>query len=92
MSSVVVLASEELRQVLREEVEALRRELRDALAATHSEQLLSPTEAAAELGVSPRTVQRWLRESPNVIARGRIRRISRANLQILAGRAVDAGP
>jgi hypothetical protein len=85
VSPIETAIADAVRAVVREEVEPLRRELRAALAGVRGEQLLSAPEAALELGVSRRTVSRWFATSPDVVARGRIRRISRANLRHLAG-------
>jgi excisionase family DNA binding protein len=79
---------EEVRAIVRDELEAVKREILAALAQAAGERLLSVTEAAEEYNTSSRTIQRWIRVGNlPVSGRGRVRRVSRADLDRLTGRA-----
>jgi excisionase family DNA binding protein len=56
------------------------------------DELLTPSEVAAELGVTPRTVQRWIAQGrlPAIRVGGRDR-VSRSSLATVAGNAAVAG-
>jgi len=79
---------DEVREIVRAELETAKREILAAVAAITGERLLSVPEAADEYAVSPRTIQRWIRTGDlPVQGMGRVRRVRRGDLDRLTGRA-----
>jgi len=79
--------AEEVRAIVHQEVDALRRDLAAALAQLRGEQLMTPAEAAKETGIALRTIQRWIQVGalPS-FGRGRVRRFRRADLDKVLGK------
>lgn len=84
-AAFVILTPDELARRIASAVEPLQRDLQAAIQAGTSMQLLTPADVALECRVSPRTAQRWFRMCPLVVVRGRLKRISRADLPALTG-------
>jgi excisionase family DNA binding protein len=75
MTPVAVLTGEQIADIVRREVEPLRLEL-EKIRGVGGGELLPMPEAARRLGVSPRTVQRWVKSgSLEVVRIGGSRRV-----------------
>jgi excisionase family DNA binding protein len=83
--TVAVLTEDQLERLVGRAIEPLRREFEE-LRRHHQEGAITLEEAARELHVSRRTVQRWVKDGLlQSVAVGRIRRVRRADLQRLVG-------